>query len=202
MPAEALSKNFNPHDPWGDRRGFVIKVYSIIACMLFLTVAWTALLMVDAFGDSKELIFNNLWLYWLSLLMVIGLMIGMTCFYKKCRDVPKNYILLGTYTVFHSYLIGAITIQYDPTTVITAAVATLVMFLSLTAYAFKTKTDFTKMGGFLATASMMVLLFIIMAVLFRSAIMYTGLICVMIALLSVFIVYDTQLIIGGRSKYD
>ena len=85
---------------------------------------------------------------------------------------------------------------------ITAAIATLLMVLSLTAYAFKTKTDFTKMGGFLATASMMVLMFIIMAILFRSAIMYTGLICVMIALLSVFIVYDTQLIIGGRSKYD
>lgn len=32
--------------------------------------------------------------------------------------------------------------------------------------------------------------------------MYTALICVIIALLSIFIVYDTQLIIGGESKYD
>ena len=191
MPAEALSKKFNPDDPWGDRRGFVIKVYSIIACMLTVTVAWSAALMLDLFGDSKALVFNNMWLYYLSLFMVIVLMITMTCFYKRCRDVPKNYILLGTYTVFHSYLIGALTLLYDPTTVITAAIATLLMFFALTIYAFKTKTDFTKMGGFLATSSMMVILFIFVAILFRSAIMYTSLICVMIALLSLFIVYDT-----------
>ena len=111
MPTEAYA---SPKElEWNDRKGFIIKVYTLIACMLFVTIAWTALLMADAFGDSKDLVYGNLWLFYLSLVIVIGIMFGMTCFYKKCRGVPKNYILLGTYTIFHSYLIGAISIQYN-----------------------------------------------------------------------------------------
>lgn len=134
--------------------------------MLLVTVAFTAVLMTDALGDSQKFVINNMWLYYLSFFVVIVLMITMTCFYKKCRQVPKNYILLGTYTIFHSYLIGAVSVFYDQDTVCVAAVATMVMFLTLTAYAFKTKTDFTKMGGFLSTCVMMVILFMIVAFLF------------------------------------
>ena len=75
------------------------------------------------------------------------------------------------------------------------------MFVSLTIYAFKTKTDMTKLGGFLSTASSMLLFLIIIAFAFRSYIMNTIIICVALCLLGVFVVFDTQLIIGGTSKY-
>jgi FtsH-binding integral membrane protein len=170
--------------------------------MLSVTVAFTACMMADAFGDSQKFVYENRWLYYVSLAIVIGIMLGMTCFYKKCRTVPKNYILLGTYTIFHTYLIAAISIQYNPLLVLYAAIATLLMFLALTIYAWKTKTDFTKMGGLLSTCSFLVIFFIIVAAVFRSQILYTAIICVAIGLLSMFIIYDTQLIIGGKSKYN
>ena len=169
--------------------------------MLLFTIAFTALMILEAFGDPKELVFNNLWLYYLSLLMVIGTMISIGCFYHKFRAVPRNYILLGVYTFFHTYLVAAVAVQYSVETVISAAIATMLMFVALTGYAFWTKKDFTKLGGFLSTSCFMLIFLIIMASIMRSALMSLIVICIAIALLSIFIVYDTQLIIGGKSKY-
>ena len=106
------------------------------------------------------------------------------------------------YTIFHSYLVGAASSFYDKTTVLTAALATLGMFISLTAYAVMTKVDLTYMGGFLSTGVTMVLMFIIFMSFFRiSNVAYTIFILIMICFLSLWIVYDTQIIIGGN-KYE
>jgi FtsH-binding integral membrane protein len=140
-------------------------------------------------------------LYYFSLFMVIAIMIGMTCFYKKCRAYPLNYILLGTYTVFHTYLIGAMSTFYTKETVMVAAIATMLMFITLTVYAVFTKTDMTKFGGLMCVGSVMMVFFIIIVSMFNvPSIVGVVLICVMIALMSMWIVYDTQLIVGGN-KY-
>jgi FtsH-binding integral membrane protein len=134
--------------------------------------------------------------------MVIGIMIGMSCFYKKCRAYPRNYILLGTYTVFHTYLIGAMSSFYTPETVLIAAIATMLMFITLTIYAVFTKTDMTKFGGLMYVGTIMVIFFVIIVSLFNvPSIVGVVLTCVLIALMSMWIVYDTQLIVGGQ-KYD
>ena len=89
-------------------------------------------------------------------------------------------------------MVGALVPQYDKETVIMAAVTTMAMFIALTLYAAFTKTDVTKMGGFLASASMMVFIFIMMySLFFRSKVLNMLICCVVVALLSVFIVYDT-----------
>lgn len=89
-------------------------------------------------------------------------------------------------------MVGALVPQYDKETVIMAAVTTMAMFIALTLYAAFTKTDVTKMGGFLASASMMIFIFIMMySLFFRSKVLNMLICCVVVALLSVFIVYDT-----------
>lgn len=160
--------------------------------MLLVTVAFTACMVNDAFGDSKKIVLSNMWLYYFSLIMVIGIMIGMICLYKKCRAYPLNYILLGTYTIFHTYLVGAVSSFYTPQSVLVAAVATMLMFITLTVYSIYTKVDMTKLGAFLSVGSVMVLFFIIIIVLFDvPSIVGVVLTCLMIALLSMWIVYDT-----------
>jgi len=76
------------------------------------------------------------------------------------------------------------------------------MFVALTAYACFTKTDFTYLGGILCVATMMVVLFLIMFSWFmeKNSIVYLILVCLMIILLSIWIIYDTQLIIGNKKK--
>lgn len=127
-------------------------------------------------------------------------MCSMVCLYKKCRKVPLNYILLGTYTLSHSYMIAAITCLYKQDIVIAAAICTLGMFVALTCYACFTKTDITKMGGFLSSATMMIMLGIILFSFFANKVGYLIICCVMVALLSIWIVHDTQLIIGGKHR--
>jgi len=63
-------------------------------------------------------------------------------------------------------MVGALVPQYDAQTVMMAAECTMAMFIALTAYACFTKTDITKMGGFLCSSCMMVFMFILMYSLF------------------------------------
>jgi FtsH-binding integral membrane protein len=52
-----------------------------------------------------------------------------------------NYILLFTFTLCETFLLGSICSKYDPRIVEMAMVATAVVTLSLTIYAFNTKND-------------------------------------------------------------
>jgi FtsH-binding integral membrane protein len=89
-------------------------------------------------------------------------------------------------------MVGALVPQYDKETVMMSAVCTMAMFIALTLYACFTKTDMTKFGGFLCSCSMMVVVFILMySLFFRSKVLNMLICCVVVALLSVFIVYDT-----------
>ena len=73
------------------------------------------------------------------------------------------------------------------------------MFFALTFYACITKTDFTILGGFICSFTMMILIFLILFS-FVFSILNLAICCIMIGLLSIYIVYDTQLIIGGKHK--
>lgn len=64
-----------------DRQNFVIKVYSLIACMLAVTSIFTALMVTNSFGDSKKLVLSMVWLYYFSVFMVIGTMCAIVCKY-------------------------------------------------------------------------------------------------------------------------
>lgn len=171
--------------------------------MLGVTTAFTALMVTDSFGDSKSIVMSMPGLYYLSLIMVIGIMLGMTCFYKRCRKVPLNYILLGTYTIFHTYLIGAMSAFYSKDSVLISAAATMTMFVALTIYAVRTKTDMTRFGGLLYVGTMLTVFCILVLALFPvSSYFYPVLICILVGLLSIWIVYDTQMIIGGNKYHE
>lgn len=82
-----------------------------------------------------------------------------------------------------------------------AAAATLAMFVGLTGYACFTKHDITMKGGLLTTAGMMVFIFTLFFFIMGGNTIWHMIICVVvIMLLSVYIVYDTQIIVGGKHK--
>lgn len=59
------------------------------------------------------------------------------------RKVPINYIVLGLFTLFESYMVSFVCYMYTPQSVILAATATLAATIGLTYYAMTTKEDFT-----------------------------------------------------------
>ena len=167
--------------------------------MLIVTSVWTALVYTDK--ELKKFVFDNLWLFYTCTIVSIAIMCAMMCCYQKFRRVPVNYIMLGTFTITHTYMVAGITSQYDPEIVVSAAICTTGMFFALTAYACFTKTDMTKMGGALSTATIMVFCFMFLFMFFDIPFLRVILVVVVIILMSVWVVYDTQLIIGNKKKY-
>lgn len=98
--------------------------------MLLVTSLWTAVVFSSI--DLKIWIFTNLWLFYLTIFVTIGIMCAMICCYTKFNKVPLNYIVLVIYTLTHTYMIGAVCAQYEPEVVISAAVCTMMMFVGLT----------------------------------------------------------------------
>ena len=85
-----------------------------------------------------------------------------------------------------------------PDVVLMAAVMTLGITSALTVYAWTTDTDFTGWGGFLWVFLVTVILFGIFAIISDIPILlqfYSALCCLLFGL---YIIYDTQLIVGGK----
>ena len=183
-----------------DRQGFIIKTYSLIVIMLVFTTVWCFL----SFNNVEYIKFfmSNIWLYWLSFIIVIGISVGMACHYRKFQRAPLNYILLSTYTVAHAYLISVIIQFYKVDTIIQAAAATAGMFVVLTGYACWTKGDMTKKGGLICTICECIFWLIIFQFIWGpvTRFMYMVICFAIICLLGVFIVHDTQMIVGGKNR--
>eukprot|EP00929_Paragymnodinium_shiwhaense_P059906 TRINITY_DN29969_c0_g1_i1.p1 TRINITY_DN29969_c0_g1~~TRINITY_DN29969_c0_g1_i1.p1 ORF type:complete len:244 (-),score=69.02 TRINITY_DN29969_c0_g1_i1:199-930(-) len=179
------------------RKGFVKKVYGILAAQLLLTI----IIATPIAMQPKSWAMSNQWLLSVSAAMTMATMCAMACCRDVARKYPTNYVFLFTFTVFESVVVGFISAQYEPQSVLLCAVATMLIFLSLSAYAWKSQHDFTGMGPYLfgAMMSLMAMSFIIMIMGMCGVNVQWGLmfydLCG-VALFSMYIVYDTQLILG------
>lgn len=80
---------------------------------------------------------------------------------------------------------------------------TLVVVFALTVFAFQTKIDFTMMGGVLMVCCLVLMLFGLCLALFgTNNIMYTVYASLGALLFSIYIIYDTQLMMGGNHKFS
>lgn len=183
------------------RIGFVRKVYGLLSVQLLLTVLIAT---PFQFMNSVQLQ-SQTWLLGLSMVMTIMVVCAVACCKDMARTYPYNYIILFTFTVFEAILVGFVSASYTWQSVILCAGLTAVIFLGLTIFAFKTKTDFTGFGPMLFGALLSLvtwgcMIFVLAAcgVSIDWAIMMYDLFGLL--LFVVYIVYDTQLIIGGEHK--
>merc|ERR1719183_3285408 len=145
------------------------------------------------------------WLLGVSVIMTLAVVCGAALCRDMVRSYPYNYIILFTFTVFEAILVGFVSASYTWQSVILCAGLTAVIFLGLTIFAFKTKTDFTGFGPMLfgallslVTWGCMICILSACGVSIDWAIMMYDLFGLL--LFVVYIVYDTQLIIGGEHK--
>ena len=127
------------------------------------------------------------------------------CCKANARKVPTNYVLLAVFTGCWAYILTWVCAQYDKTTVVTAALFTAVLTVTLSLYACFTKADFTKLCGrwtcmaLLLIITVQMILSIISMIIFEYTDTYVPLVsgfCVILYCL--FLIIDTQLIIGGK----
>ena len=133
----------------------------------------------------------------------LSLVIGLTliCCRGIARKTPTNYILLAIWTFAEAWITATVAATYDPNSVFVAGVLTLAATISLTYYAYTTKTDFTYSGGmlFAGTCIMAVMGLFFMLFGFSKSefplinILYCGF---GVFLYSIYLIYDTQLVMG------
>ena len=139
--------------------------------------------------------------------MVIGItaQCALLCCKSVARKSPSNYILLAVFTICWTFMIGVICAKYDAMIVLTAALMTMVMTISLTLYAMFTKNDFTKLCGPFVCMGLMIIIAvsILMSIISSIVFAYTSTYIpffsgFMVIIYGLFLLIDTQLIVGGK----
>ena len=185
-----------------ERQGFIRKVYAILTSQLILTFGFVLLV------KSNETINNAVMDMWYlampAMFLQMAIWCTLACCIKVARKVPTNYIMLGIFTLCWTFILGWICSYYPAEVVSMAAGFTAAITVTLTAYACFTKTDFTKLCGPFVCIG---LLLIIAVQLFLSLLTFfvfqftqqwypfAAGFCVI--LYGLFIIIDTQLIVGG-----
>jgi len=193
------------------RHGFIRKVYSIVAVQLCLTTAIAGGILKlgrDWIPMHPTLVMT---LMFFSLAGSIGTMCVFQCFPATMRRTPTNYLLLLFFTLCEALMVGFICLTYTLDSVLIAVGVTAFIVIALTLFACQTKVDFTGMGPYLFAGSICLMLFgflfMVGAMLglggtqaFQTVhIVYS---CIGAMLFSCYIVFHTQLIIGGKHQFQ
>ncbi|CAH2090800.1 unnamed protein product [Euphydryas editha] len=182
------------------RRGFIRKVYAILMCQLLATMGVIALFLFHE--PTKVFVRNNSYLFWVAFVVLFVCLIAMACCTELRRQTPVNFIFLFIFTCAQSFLLGVATSVYDVSEVMMAIGITAAVCLGLTLFAFQTKFDFTVMGGALVAVTMILLVFGILAIIIRNNILSIVYAALGALIFSLYLVYDTQLMMGGKHQYS
>ncbi|XP_071520447.1 protein lifeguard 1 [Panulirus ornatus] len=182
------------------RMGFIRKVYMILMAQLLVTFG-----MVAVFSLSKDVntfFRGNPAFFYVALAGTLVCIITLSCCGNVRRRTPHNYIFLGIFTVCEGFLLGTAAASFTGTEILIAVGITLVVTLSLTVFAFQTKFDFTTCGMFVFVSIIILIMFGLLAMILNNPIMNIVYSCLGALLFSFYLIYDTQLMIGGNHKFS
>ena len=128
--------------------------------------------------------------------LFIGIAISIECTLLCCRHVarktPMNYILLFIFTLCEAFFFSVFCARYPTANVLTAAGMTAAVVISLTIYAFKTKTDFTILGGLFYILTCALICLVIASLFMSFANWWHPLVsAIFIIFFGLYLVYDT-----------
>ena len=180
------------------REGFISKVYGIIAYQILLTSLIVYLGFVSTW--FQENILNS------KLIFGLNIVITITCLFlpmfsaKLLQKIPTNYIILTIFTLSFSCIVSMQTNKYTGKSVMSALLLTFATVVTLTYYAWNTKKDFTVHSGTMLVCLVLLILssfiFLIVRIpLSNLLVMYGSLV-----LFCIYLIYDTQMLIGSRGK--
>lgn len=185
-----------------ERADFIKRTFSILFVQLLVTFGVVALFtLVDSVQTYVQ---ERPGLVWLAIFLSFAFLITLGCCGDMVRTYPANYILLSCFTLCEAYLLGVVSSYYQTPSVFYAILMTLVVTLGLILYAVNTKTDFTGAGPYLLGVLLVFIVFGLVAGIACGTgdckvvnLVYSA---IGALVFSVYIVYDTQLIVGGSHK--
>lgn len=180
------------------RLAFLKKVYGLLTIQLLITTGVGAIFKVSA-EPVQQFLATNSWVFFLTIILTFVILIAL---HFKRREHPTNLILLGAFTLTQSLLIGVVVSIYDTAIVIEAFFITFFIVLSLTIYTLQSKRDFSTMGAGLYAGLTVLIISGFIQMFVRSSIAEFGL-CIAGALIfSLFIIYDTHMLMYKHSPEE
>ena len=179
------------------RAGFIRKVYGILSIQLLITFGSVMFCQIK---PVKYFIFKNqvpaACLLGTSSLLFMILFLSLACCSGISRKVPYNYLFLFGITLCEAISCSITSSIYSFQIVSTALLLTIVASLTITFYACITKKNFSvcRIGLYVIFSQMFAIG--IIAVLFRVKALYALYTFCMTIIIGVYLVYDTQLIMG------
>lgn len=114
--------------------------------------------------------------------------------------------MLGIFTACEAYIVGFISAHYDPEIVVAAASMTAGITLGVSWYAWTTKSDFTICGPIIFILGITLFLMSMFLLIFGFAfghwrVLHMIFCGIAVILFSFYLIFDTQLIMGGK-RYE
>merc|ERR1719369_522281 len=131
-----------------------------------------AIIGVFTLQSVKEYSAKHQEMWWIALIIMLVSLISLACCPGVRRKTPHNFIFLGLFTVAEGFLLGAVTSTYNVNDVLIAVLMVFVLFGLIAIFLPQSRTLR------LVYASIGAIIF------------------------SLYIIYDTQLMVGGSHKYS
>merc|ERR1719401_2791719 len=178
------------------RQGFIRKVYGILSVQL----VFTFLVALPIQQADHAWIIQNRPLCQFAMILSIGLVLGVSCCCQDAmRNFPTNYGILFLVTLCQAVIVGFVSNMYTAESVALAVALTAGIFFGLTVFAMTTSIDTTGFGHYLAAAVWGLFLTSLLCMFFPYSPMMQKIFAGAGAIIfSMYIVYDTQLIVGGK----
>lgn len=182
-----------------DRLGFIRKVYGIMSVQLLLTALVTLLPYLSTSIKSAMVAAPGFALF--AAIAGLVLSCALFCSDSLAKKVPTNYILMFIFTLCEAYTVAYIcAVLADGLIVLQAASMTAGLVVGLTLYAMTTKHDFTTCGGLLWALASVLIVFSLFSIFFGRTMRLIY--CTMgVLIFAIYLIVDTQLILGGEGRY-
>lgn len=182
------------------RMAFIKKVMLIL--MAQLTVTFGIIAVFTLVDDVRLYTLHTPGLFWGALVLSLVCLIALSCCGSLRRRHPHNLIFLGVFTVCEGFVLGCASARFTKDEIMMAVGICVAVTFALTLFAFQTKIDFTMMGGFLFVGLIVLMLFGFLTIFFHDRILNIVYSSLGALLFSFYLVFDVQLMIGGRHKYS
>ena len=200
-PEESLIQSGRAFNDVNLRNGFIRKVYAILFMQFAVTSIFCMIFCLNQKAQDWCKTPTAYAFMWANLAVLIITEIALICCEGVRRKHPLNLIVLGVFTVSMSFFVGIVASTYEPEAVLAAAGTTALIVLALTLFSFQTKWDFTGSAPYLFVILVIFLIFGIFASIFRNEVVNIVYASLGVLIFSMYLVYDTQLLIGGK-KYQ
>jgi len=116
---------------------------------------------------------------------------------QRARKAPQNYVALFLFTALMGLALGAATAFLPADLLLRAGGTTVLAMVGLTVYALRTSRDFTMRGGLLLAGLFALFGLALVQVFLGGALVNSIKTYLGVVVFSAYIVYDTQLMVGG-----